>query len=120
MVEKIPTNCVIAGEAYAVWEAEIPNTTVPIMTDELDMAQAAEYNTVTLYRPVNVDVNGDGDAYAFMFVDYDHPGARDDGKLFVDPGHVHRSPPKKSHPAYKFGVDAPGDTIDPEDVPEDF
>lgn len=124
VMSEIPTRCIETGEGVAIWEAEIPQELRIGFATESDAAtmDAPTFKTVTLYRPVRVDINDDGEAYAYYY------GSnlpfkqllKTGGKVFVDPQYVHVTPRQNSHRASRFGVQGPGDKIKLEDVPDEF
>ena len=121
-MSNIPKKCLIHGEGVAVWEAQLPQEpTVGFVESDAEAAKAdaATYETVTLYRPVRVDVNDDGEAYAYY---YRSEAARrlESRKVYVDPRYVYRTPLPDAKPARQFGCDGPADGIARDDVPDEY
>lgn len=117
MSESIPFRCLERGEGYAVWEAEIPTPPmVGMATEEASISDAAEFNTVTLYRPVDIEVHDDH-AEARYPADYEHSKT---GWRYVPARYVRTSPPRNAEPAYHFGINGPEEAIKLEDVPEEY
>jgi len=110
MTDEIPNRCIETGEGVAVWEAmlEPEPQCAPALSQE--MPDSPTYDTVTLYRPVAVEIN-DGDVCAYFYDrDPDMESLMDDGgKIYVEPRYVHVTPLPDAVPAYKHdakGVDA--------------
>jgi hypothetical protein len=123
-MSRIPTRCIETGGGVAVWEAEIPQEPRIGFVSESDAAtpDAPTFKTVTLYRPVRVDINDDGEAYAYYYgsnLPFEQL-LKTKGKVYVDPRYVHATPRPNSHRASRFGVQGPGDKIDLGDVPDEF
>lgn len=117
MSDNIPVRCLERGEGYAVWEAEIPREpTIGMATEEASIDNPATYNTVTLYRPVDIEVHEDY-AEARYPADYAHSKT---GWRYVPARYVRTSPPRNAEPAYLFGVNGPEEPIAVEDVPKDY
>jgi len=123
-MSKIPIRCIETGEGVAVWEAEIPQEPQLGFATESDAAtaDAATFKTVTLYRPVNVAINDDGEAYAYYYGDTlpSEQLLKTGGKVFVDPRYIHVTPFSNAKRASRFGCQGPGDSINLEDVPDEF
>lgn len=120
MSDQIPKQAIIDGEGVAVWEVELPQEQPLGVAKEAPDPQT--HTTVTVYCPVTVGVNDDGEAYAYTFADHTHPAMSfpSDGKLFVDARTVRTRPPERAYRASKFGLQGPGEMVAPEDVPEGF
>lgn len=110
---KIPLRCIERGEGWVLWDEIIPpEQTVNIgMQESGPTSDRVTQKTATLYRPVQVEVN-DGSARAYY--------RQGDSREYVPGGWVYSNTLSHAYPAEKFGVSGPHETIDREDVPEEF
>jgi len=92
------------GEGYWVFEKEATTDHPPMVATESGaVSEPISIESETVYRPVKVDTNSDGEVYAY-FYDTDMPFEEmleTGGKRFVPTQQVHLSPPKSAKPAYK-------------------
>ena len=113
MTDHIPMRCIELGRGWAVWEALIPpeDMMLGVTEEPPGIEDSATYETVTLYRPVEIEVSDD-DVVAYYY--------GDEGRVYVDPKWVYSRRLSGAKPAYRFGVNGPEDGIDREDVPEEY
>ena len=121
-MSSIPSTCIERGEGVVVWDVEIPSPPQPTIQSSgpTTVDDIEPLNIVTLFRPVRVDVNDDGEPYAYYYgttQDFETE-MKTGGKIYVEPDHVHVSPPKMAILSSKFDVEGPNDDINRDDVPE--
>lgn len=120
MTDKISNRAIIYGEAVAFWEVELPTrpTAMAPVSEELEDPNQV-FSTVTLYRPVSIELDNSGEPFAYCYADHNNPQAKD-GRIYFDARYIQMSPPTGSEPARKFGVDSPGEKIEYNDLPEEY
>jgi len=108
MAEEIPNRCIERGEGYACWMIELPQDQSPIVEPAKESAtfENATFDTQLVYHPVNVEINENGEAYAYYWDSLEDgeiaSRGKNAGKRYVQPQYVHSSPLPNAEPAYKY------------------
>jgi hypothetical protein len=87
---------------YDIYEPADPPQAM--VSQEVATSKIPEPNVVTVYRPVFVGVNDDGETYAYFYdTDADSMDVYETGgKRYVPTQQVHKHPPSWAEPAYKY------------------
>lgn len=111
MSDEIPASCIERGEGYACWlVAKSRAARVEPASEGGSIGEVeTSFDTQMVYRPVRVEVNDGGEAFAYYFDD--NPTREDlerekyDGRIFVPPKFVYAEPLPHAEPAYRHEAD---------------
>lgn len=112
MPDEIPLRAIERGEGFWCYYTPKPDPApAPIQPNGGDLSDAATFDEQLVYRPVTVDINDDGEAYAYF---YDEDADWEDlekrgGKVFVPPRQVYAEPLPGAEPWHEHKPDTPED-----------
>lgn len=109
MPDTISPVCVERGGGYWCYYTRPPVEMPPIVAPPDADFDKPTFNEQLVYRPVEVGVNDDGEAYAYYYdedADFEEL-VKNGGKKFVPTQQVYATPLPDAEPAYKYKPKTP-------------
>lgn len=95
----------MSKQGYWVYDIIDTSEKYPIEIEEgIESSELPDDNIVTVYRPVIIEENDDGEIFAYYYDSDAEPMEilETGGKKYVLTQQVHRTPPTNGEPAYKY------------------